>query len=288
MFQTCLAELPFATFCLRADKATQTSFLIQVTPHVDWQRALSPRQPPSQDPSSLHPAALPSQHLASMLANSGKKGMDKTRWLFVLSSLEHHTKRTEPKLLCGPSLTAKEDGENVQTWTVRTTLALVPAVKWSDPEPRSRGKGRVDGMSSGSFHPQRKIIPIKFWTNTARPCLGPACFQLSHSAPASGVRGFLLRHGPRGSREKWGKLGRGVTPHPVGNCSPFGNGEEKIFFLFFGCMGRQCDQGERQRREALEVWSGTPTKECVLHPPYRTWPPGPLPQDVHAFPSSVG
>lgn len=206
---------------------------MQVTPHVDWQRALSPRQPPSQDPSSLHPAALPSKLLASMLANSGKKRMDETRWLFISSPQEHHTKRTEPKLLCGPSLTAKEDGENVQTWTVRTTLALVPTVKWSDPEPRSRGKGRVDSMSSGSFHPQRKIIPIKFWTNTARPCLGPACFQLSHSAPAIGVRGFLLRHGPCGSREKWGKLGRG-SPHTQWEIAPhLGMGRKNIFFIFW-------------------------------------------------------
>lgn len=153
-----------------------------------------------------------------------------------------------------------------------------------NPEAESREK--VMSMSSGSFHPQRKIIPIKFWTNTACPCLGPACFQLSCSAPAPGVRGFLLRHGPTGSREKWGKLGRGSPHSPVGNCSPFPNGEEKIFLYFLGVWGG-TDQGEPQKLEPLKVQSGNPTQECVVHPPYRTWPPRLLPQDVHAFPSSV-
>ena len=227
-------------------------------------RGLSPRDSPLSG-TQLPPSCVrhcPLKPLGSVLADSGQKGMDETRWLFNSPSQEHPPNVLGLNYSVAPAKLQRRKGKCRDMDNQDSTVPCRCHRVGRTLGPEAEAREKWGSMSSGSPHPQRKIRPIKFWPDTAHPCLGSAHFQLSDSAPAPGPGGFLLHHG---SREKWAKLGRGSPHSPVGSRSPLGNGKENIIFYLLGFWG-DSDQGEPQRHELLEVQSRSPAPRSVCPP----------------------
>ena len=236
-FKMCSAELLFATFGPRADKATQTVVLLQVTFCVGWQRALSPGQPLSG--TQLPPSCVrhcPLKPLGSVLADSGQKGMDETRWLFNSPSQEHPTKRPWPKLFRGPSLTAKEEGKMSRHGQSGQHCPLLLPQNGTNPGPRSRGKGKVgeleQWLTPSLKEDKTHQIPARHSPSLPRICpFSP--FRLRCCPWTWGLPSTPWQQG------ETGKIGKRVTPQPSGKSLSTWEWEGKHNFLSFGCLGRQ-------------------------------------------------
>ena len=95
------------------------------------------------------------------------------------------------------------------------------------------GKAEASEGEQGSFIPER--VPTRLRENTASPCLGSDCFQLSISPLSQNLRAscdtFIWQQ--RGSR----KCGKGVTPQTSEKLLSLWEWGGKIILLF-GYVGR--------------------------------------------------
>lgn len=165
-------------------------------------RGSAPRRATSEEPSSLYFVALPSRHVASKSAELRKTGTVEAHWLSFLPPRSAPANVLGLTESGGTSLTAKEDGWNVES--------AVPALQWDCPRAQPQRQGKAKEQEQQLISPQRKTMPVGLWGHTARPRLGPPVFRV-HTLPCPRGQGPPSVPWSEWQQGERGIAGKGVT-----------------------------------------------------------------------------
>ena len=162
------------------------------------------------------------------LLSPGRKGRRHTGLKFLHRRVSHQIYRACIGHMDLPN--GKGVRESARPWTIEIKW---PCHKVGLTLCLAGGKAEASEGEQGSFIPER--VPTRLRENTASPCLGSDCFQLSISPLSQNLRAscdtFIWQQ--RGSR----KCGKGVTPQTSEKLLSLWEWGGKIILLF-GYVGR--------------------------------------------------